>query len=760
MKKFLALMVAVLLLVCAGSAFAADTNAPTSGHGGSQEPGGETPGGQTPVVVPVTPVNPNGGDEVNVVDNPTQNDNAPSTGSDASKTVEAAEASGSEDKTITITEVKQETVVVATYSNAESKAAAEVKIEKKVSKEEVKQSTAEAAKKAEVQTTSTELDALVTNAQSSAGSGAEEGAVDTAAFSEALVKATTTGEASATNDTSNADSTAAMAASLLKGEGNTGTTGNVNNDTLTSLKREGESIAETIIRVIAEVVAKVEERVNATAERLASTIAGSSTGETVTIKAAASITIATTTRTVTKDDGTTEEVRSDEAMSTQDAMAALAAQAAQNRSNASSGSAADQASAQAAVDALSTQIPVQTTPPMAVEEPGIYPMNTTHKKDMYKKPLFWNVLKQDNRGGRNRAEGAFFVSAIENDGDAVFLNSAGKEITEVPGEDEWTTDEDGNPLLIIPGYVTTMVYMEPGVVYTPVITTTAAALDTVEGITTTTDNVEASVEETRVVENVTVPVYDVDEYTTSFDAVMEERFVDSGYNTAVGLFIVPGEEGVWSANSAADNSALAQFHLAVVRTLPQIKIAGEQAGSTGKYVIGVRYDIPLNTDTQVVSGDNLLSFYPRGLTKTEDGTTTTQATGEAVFLNADGELLTDQMVRDIAAGRVSAAEEVDDGVVGYNGYIVMTLEKDEENAYKPLIALQMTQITPAETPGGETPGGETPGGETPGDNNQSGNNNEEPGDSDPGSSGGGCDAGFGALALALAAPLFLRRRRS
>ena len=63
-------------------------------------------------------------------------------------------------------------------------------------------------------------------------------------------------------------------------------------------------------------------------------------------------------------------------------------------------------------------------------------------------------------------------------------------------------------------------------------------------------------------------------------------------------------------------------------------------------------------------------------------------------------------------------------------------------------------------PGGETPGGETPGGETPGDNNQSGNNNEEPGDSDPGSSGGGCDAGFGALALALAAPLFLRRRRS
>jgi Synergist-CTERM protein sorting domain-containing protein len=54
-----------------------------------------------------------------------------------------------------------------------------------------------------------------------------------------------------------------------------------------------------------------------------------------------------------------------------------------------------------------------------------------------------------------------------------------------------------------------------------------------------------------------------------------------------------------------------------------------------------------------------------------------------------------------------------------------------------------------ETPGGETPGGETPGGETP-----------TPGGDEEGGSGssGGCDAGFGALALAAAAAVVLRKR--
>ena len=51
-------------------------------------------------------------------------------------------------------------------------------------------------------------------------------------------------------------------------------------------------------------------------------------------------------------------------------------------------------------------------------------------------------------------------------------------------------------------------------------------------------------------------------------------------------------------------------------------------------------------------------------------------------------------------------------------------------------------------------------GGTPGDTTSGDKTGDNVSDDTVGSSGGGCDAGFGALALALAAPLFLRRRRS
>ena len=82
--------------------------------------------------------------------------------------------------------------------------------------------------------------------------------------------------------------------------------------------------------------------------------------------------------------------------------------------------------------------------------------------------------------------------------------------------------------------------------------------------------------------------------------------------------------------------------------------------------------------------------------------------------------------------------------------VTFTATDAEEHTAIMSVAVNVTRSgkTPGETPGGETPGGETPVITSP----------DVPGD--VGSSGGGCDAGFGALALALAAPLFLRRRRS
>ncbi len=62
--------------------------------------------------------------------------------------------------------------------------------------------------------------------------------------------------------------------------------------------------------------------------------------------------------------------------------------------------------------------------------------------------------------------------------------------------------------------------------------------------------------------------------------------------------------------------------------------------------------------------------------------------------------------------------------------------------------------TNSSTPGGETPGGDTPGGDEPG------GDTEDLVDKVLGGSSGGCDAGFGTLALALAAALLVSKKRS
>ena len=84
-----------------------------------------------------------------------------------------------------------------------------------------------------------------------------------------------------------------------------------------------------------------------------------------------------------------------------------------------------------------------------------------------------------------------------------------------------------------------------------------------------------------------------------------------------------------------------------------------------------------------------------------------------------------------------------------DGYIAMTLDKLEEgeDPYTPVVTVKTTAISGGDTPGGDTPGGDTPGGDTP----------VTP--VNPGSSGGGCDAGFGALALAVLGAFMVTRRK-
>ena len=66
-----------------------------------------------------------------------------------------------------------------------------------------------------------------------------------------------------------------------------------------------------------------------------------------------------------------------------------------------------------------------------------------------------------------------------------------------------------------------------------------------------------------------------------------------------------------------------------------------------------------------------------------------------------------------------------------------------------------TDTPGTDTPGTDTPGTDTPGTDTPGTDTPG--TNTEP-DNDVGSSGGGCDAGFGALALAALAGFVARKR--
>ena len=189
-------------------------------------------------------------------------------------------------------------------------------------------------------------------------------------------------------------------------------------------------------------------------------------------------------------------------------------------------------------------------------------------------------------------------------------------------------------------------------------------------------------------------VYDTEEYSTSFDADVQAYFESQGYDTSIGDYIVSGDAGVWSATEDSGDAFLTSYNRAVVRTLPKVKITGSDAPETADYVMKVRYVIPLNTNTQVISGDSLLKFYPDGLTVISgDGNTYAQATGTASFLDATGRAeLTDAMVMQIAGGELGTA--AGDGVTQYyDGYIVMTLarQEDGDDAYRPVIVVKMTK---------------------------------------------------------------------
>ncbi len=89
-----------------------------------------------------------------------------------------------------------------------------------------------------------------------------------------------------------------------------------------------------------------------------------------------------------------------------------------------------------------------------------------------------------------------------------------------------------------------------------------------------------------------------------------------------------------------------------------------------------------------------------------------------------------------------------------SSYTPAATADDGGAASDPMTAGELKGTKSSTTPGGDTPGGDTPGGDEPG------GDTEDLVDKVLGGSSGGCDAGFGALALALAASMIFVRKRS
>ena len=691
------------------------------------------------------------------------------TGNESTKTSEAAVVVETKTvtKVVTTTTTETKTVTVQTFADA---AVAATKIVTTVKKEVTTQTVTQATETLRVATTAAATSAANTVVQSliqtTTTTTTTTTATEVATQLLVAVKATDTSTTPTEEDTSTAAADASkqsMVTSLLKGKTDADDTSDaVNTSFLSGKAQAGETLAETLLRVLDETIATAARVLTAdnptTSAKLVSMFTSTATSTTTTTTVSVVNSTVLQNASVTQEDGS----ESDEAPAFEDVMAQLAQQAQQEVANTEEGSeASDKADTKLAE--VQQEAPVAVTAPVALPddaEPSIAMLNLPPQKpDMYGKKIKFRSLKQ--KKGNRFSTAVFTTAAIDanEDGTGTFLNSIGQEVDTVPGENEWGTPEgEDDEQLIIPGQITVAMLMNPGTVYTPIVTTPSEELNDVEGVSTTAESKDVSVDVTTVeVVKISLDVYDTEKYSTSFDEELEDYFVEQGYDVHVGAFIVSGEKGVYSVNSAADTAMLAATTRAVVQTLPMIAPKGNTASDTANYVMKVRYEIPRDTDTMTISSaDTVLAFWPNALV-TEEGTYATR--GEADFLDTTGEaMLTANMVRQIAKGQLGTP--IDETTQGYTGYIAMTLAKlsDDADPYKPVITVKREAVaatTPGgnsgETPGGETPGGETPGGETPGGN--------EPTTGSLGSSGGGCDAGFGALAFAVLAGFIAARKK-
>ena len=723
MKKYLALMVAVLMLVCAGTAFGAGHSEPIGPESPDTPVEPETPIVTPPAVstdAPLTPETPS--------DNPEEQEQPEDSGSEEAKTSEAAVATSEEqEQEQVVVEITEEIEVPQLSANDIMAIVVEMSFA------EANETPAQTAERLQPKVEATEE--------------------QTTSFTDVLQNATKTNEETGetvaqTNEEKGSEISQQLADAGIIDESTKEVWGCMVESYLTGIDQANEGASEEN-QVQPDFAAFMEQAQTALAQLAANEEAAMSN---LGLDAGVS---------TSAEDVEEAPADDDDAADANEFATQVAAHEAQNGGD--------------AADAGKTY-PVGKGSKVRFKTRSV----ATQKIDIAK--LLHQAVGQAKTLFKAVVTGAFRGAALDTtvNGSAVLLNSAGNPTDHVPGYGEYDISAStGERVMVIPGYVKVAFYGEPSFDYTPYVATSTEAVEAVasDEVTTKTETVVTGTEIRT--QTVTIPVYDAMDtggYSTSFGD-LKDYFKAQEYNTAVGRYIVAGEDGVWSATADSGDLMLSTYKRAVVRTLPKIAVKdtadGVQASDVADYVIKVRLSIPKNTEKRVVSGDDLLEFYPNGLTRVEDGTVYPQEAGTAEFLDSTGRApLTDEMVMQVAAGTLG--EAIDDNSQGYDAFVVMNLRKQSADAepYKPVLVVKRAEIVSSETPGGETPGGETPGGETPGGETPGGETpgGETPGGETPGgetptepgsvgSSGGGCSAGFTALALAVLGGFIAARKK-
>ncbi len=249
--------------------------------------------------------------------------------------------------------------------------------------------------------------------------------------------------------------------------------------------------------------------------------------------------------------------------------------------------------------------------------------DTTHKTDKIfygQQPIFFKNPRykadefgrdeSSNNNGRNvRSSASRVIAAAEDNGnEAVFLNSNGDFVDVIPDEDD--------PSGALPGVIVIVTYLEPGVVYEPILAFDVDKLP--EEVQVTEDTVEVTV--TTTATSTFTP-----QYNTSFSTMVSWDLISSTvYTNGREYYRISDDTGGrinhvvvsndWTRTDAELNAMLSNDDYDLCRVVRLPELDGTAEAEDHVYIVSVNLDITTaNRDKILLSKDNgAFVFYPNG----------------------------------------------------------------------------------------------------------------------------------------------------